>query len=105
MPYPDNFSATAFRRHYGDESYDHLLERADDAVERDVARAVKLKAQITAFLNEIDHTEFETTFPAKGYAMEDLVGTLTDIRDGIDIQEYQVRATAIATEMAMAGDL
>lgn len=105
MPYPDAFSPTLFAMRYGTEATDAAADRADAAVARDLARAATLKAKLTAFLNEIGATEFETTFPASGYGMDDLLGMLTDIRDGIDLPTYRVRASAVATDMAMGGDL
>jgi hypothetical protein len=105
MPYPDGFSPTLFARRYGDDATDAAADRADAAVARDVDRAARLKAKLTVLLTEIGGTEFETTFPAPGYGMDDLLGMLTDIRDGIDLPAYRVRATAVATDMAMGGDL
>lgn len=105
MPYPDGFSPTLFARRYGTDETDAAADRADAAVARDVDRAATLKARLTAFLTEIGGTEFETTFPASGYGMDDLLGMLTDIRDGIDLSAYRVRASAVATDMAMGGDL
>lgn len=105
MPYPDGFSPTLFARRYGTDETDAATDRADAAVARDVDRAATLKAKITAFLNDIGATEFETTFPAQGYGMDDLLGMLTDIRDGIDLPAYRVRASAVATDMAMGGEL
>lgn len=105
MPLPDGFSPTLFALRYGDDATDAATDRADAAVARDVDRAATLKNKLTAFLNEIGATEFETTFPAQGYGMDDLLGMLTDIRDGIDLPAYRVRASAVATDMAMGGDL
>lgn len=105
MPYPDGFSPTLFARRYGTDETDAAADRADAAVARDLKRAATLRAKISAFLNDIDGTEFETAFPAPGYGMDDLLGMLTDIRDGIDLPTYRVRASAMAADMAMGGEL
>ena len=103
--FPDDFSPTLFAMRHGTDATDAATDRADAAVARDYARAMLLKTRLTAFLNDIGATEFETTFPAQGYGMDDLLGMLTEIRDGIDLPAYRVRASAVATDMAMGGDL
>lgn len=103
--FPDHFSPALFAMRHGTEATDAAADRADAAVARDLARAATLKVKLTAFLNDIDATEFETTFPASGYGMDDLLGMLTDIRDGIDLPAYRVRASAMAADMAMGGEL
>ena len=103
--FPDDFSPTLFALRCGTDATDAATDRADAAVARDVTRAATLKNKLTAFLNEIGATEFETTFPAQGYGMDDLLGMLTDIRDGIDLPAYRVRALAVATDIAMGGEL
>jgi hypothetical protein len=105
MPLPDGFSPTLFALRHGTDETDAAFDRADAAVARDVDRAATLKNKLTAFLNDIGATEFETTFPAQGYGMDDLLGMLTEIRDGIDLPAYRVRASAVATDMAMGGEL
>lgn len=103
--FPDHFSPTLFAMRYGDDETDAAFDRADAAVARDVDRAATLKNKLTAFLNEIGATEFETTFPAQGYGIEDIRDMATDIRDRINIPEYRVRAQAVAIDMALGGDL
>jgi hypothetical protein len=102
MPYPDNFDGTKFDRIYGTD-----IPRPDlrAIVNADVNAAATLRDAAATFLTAIDGVSFKTTEPVPGYGMEDITGMLTDIRDGIDLPAYRVRASAVATDMAMGGDL